>query len=340
MKAVVIPKYGDASLLGVREVPAPSCAPGTLLVDVRAAGVNFADVLSRLGIYKAAPKPPFIPGIEVAGVVEAAGQGVRTLKPGDRVMAFCTFGGYAEKVAAPEAFAFKLPEDMGFPEAAAFPVQYLTAWHAVHQLAHVREGETVLVHAAAGGVGIACLQLLRHVGAKVFATVSSEQKAAVVKEEYPEAVPVLYTREDFAERIRKDSGRGVDVVLDSVGGDTFARSWSLLEPYGRHILFGAAAAVKPGAIARLGALWRLRRMLLVSPLAMIDKNRTLSGFNLYHMASRGDLLREAAARMLELRVQGVVKPRVGLALPLEKAAEAHRRLQDRRTIGKVVLTVG
>ena len=141
-------------------------------------------------------------------------------------------------------------------------------------------------------------------------------------------------------RIRKDSGRGVDVVLDSIGGDAFHKSWGLLEPYGRHVLFGAAAAVKPGAIARLGALWRLRRMLLVSPLAMIDKNRTLSGFNLYHMASRSDLLREAAARMLELRVQGVVKPRVGLALPLEKAAEAHRRLQDRRTVGKVVLTVG
>jgi NADPH:quinone reductase-like Zn-dependent oxidoreductase len=189
-------------------------------------------------------------------------------------------------------------------------------------------------------VGIACLQLLRHAGARVFATVSTEQKAAVVREEDPEAVPVLYTREDFAARIRKETGRGVDVVLDSIGGDTFHRSWNLLEPFGRHILFGAAAAVKPGAIARLGALWRLRRMLLVSPLGMIDRNRTLSGFNLYHMASRSDLLREAAARMLELRVQGVVRPRVGLALPLEKAAEAHRRMQERRTVGKVVLTVG
>lgn len=340
MKAVVVPRYGDPSVLEVRERPEPVPGPGQLKVQVRAAGVNFADVLSRLGIYKAAPRPPFVPGIEVAGVVQEVGPDVTGLKAGDRVMAFCTFGGYAEKVCVPAAFAFPLPADMGFPEAAAFPVQYLTAWHAVHQLAHVRKGETVLVHAAAGGVGIAALQLLRHAEARVFATVGSEAKAAVVREENPGAVPILYTKEDFAQRIRKETGRGVDVVLDSIGGDVFRKSWNLLEPYGRHILFGAAAAVKPGAIARLGALWRLRRMLLVSPLSMLDRNRSLSCFNLYYMASRGELLREAAARMLEMRAQGILKPRVGLALPLEKAAEAHRRMQERRTAGKVVLTVG
>lgn len=340
MKAVVIPRYGDPSVLEVRDLPEPAPAPGLLRVQVRAVGVNFADVLSRLGIYKAAPKPPFVPGLEVAGVVEEVGEGVRTLRAGERVMAFCPFGGYAEKAVVPEDFAFPIPDDMGFPEAAAFPVQYLTAWYALHEAAHVQRGETVLVHAAAGGVGVAALQLLREMGTSVFATVGSEQKAAVVQEENPHAVPILYLKEDFAQRIRRETGAGVDVVLDSVGGEVFRKSWNLLNPYGRHVLFGAASAVKPGAIARLGALWRLRAMWLVSPLAMLDRNRTLSAFNLYYMRSRSGLFREAADRMLDMRARGLLKPRVGLALPLEKAAEAHLRLQERRTVGKVVLTVG
>lgn len=340
MKAVVVPRYGDPSVLEVRDVPEPAVGPGHLRVRVRAVGVNFADVLSRLGIYKAAPRPPFVPGLEVAGVVEEAGEGVRTRKAGDRVMAFCPFGAYAEKAVVPEAFAFPIPDDMGFPEAAAFPVQYLTAWYALHEAGRVRKGETVLVHAAAGGVGIAALQLLRTAGTTVFATVGSAQKAAVVKEENAEAVPILYREEDFARRIRRETGHGVDVVLDSIGGEVFRKSWKLLNPFGRHVLFGAAAAVKPGAIARLGALWRLRGMLLVSPLVMLDRNRTLSAFNLYFMRSQSGLFREAAAQMLEMRAQGLLKPRVGLALPLEKAVEAHGRMQERRTVGKVVLTVG
>jgi NADPH2:quinone reductase len=127
--------------------------------------------------------------------------------------------------------------------------------------------------------------------------------------------------------------------MDSVGGAVFRKSWRLLAPYGRHVLFGAASAVKPGAIARLGVIWRLRHMLAISPLGMIDKNRSLSGFNLYYVANKPDLLREAAGVLMELRAAGALKPRVGLSLPLDKAAEAHRRMQERQTVGKVVLTL-
>ncbi len=340
MKAVIVKKHGDVSVLEMVEREDPSPRAGEILVAVKAAGVNFADVLARLGIYKAAPRPPFVPGIEVAGVVEVVGEGVAGLAAGDRVMAFCTFGGYAERVAVPAAYAFKMPDTMTFAEAAAFPVQYLTAYHGLFQLAHVRRDDVVLVHAAAGGVGIACLQLLKNLGAGVYATVGSAAKAAVVREEYPEARPILYREKDFARVIREETGgRGVDVVMDSVGGTVFRKSWRLLAPYGRHVLFGAASAVRPGAIARLGALWRLRHMLTLSPLGMIDKNRSLSGFNLYYVADRPAVLREAAGVLMELRARGVLKPRVGLSLPLEKAAEAHRRMQERQTVGKVVLTV-
>lgn len=341
MKAIVVKRHGDVDQMELSDIQAPEAKPGELLVAVKTAGVNFADILSRLGIYKAAPKPPFVPGIEVAGTVESVGEGVAGFAPGERVMAFCTFGGYAEKVSVPVAFAMKIPQSMTFNEAAAFPVQYLTAYHGLFQLAHVRKEDAVLVHAAAGGVGIASLQLLNPTGAIVFATVGSEAKAKVVLEECPRARVINYSVIDFAKVIREEMGGcGLSVVMDSIGGETFKKSWDLLAPYGRHILFGASAAVKPGAIAQLGALWRLRKMLLVSPLAMIDRNRTLSAFNLYHLSGRPDIMGEATAALLDLRAKGVVKPRVGLSLPLEKAAEAHRRMQDRQTTGKVVLTVG
>jgi len=187
MKAIVVKKHGDVDQMELREIAAPVPKEGELLVAVKTAGVNFADILSRLGIYKAAPKPPFVPGIEVAGTVEATGEGVTGFVPGDRVMAFCTFGGYAEKVSVPAPFAMKVPRDMTFNEAAAFPVQYLTAYHGLFQLAHVRKEDAVLVHAAAGGVGIASLQLLNPTGARIFATVGSEAKAKVVLEECPNA---------------------------------------------------------------------------------------------------------------------------------------------------------
>ena len=341
MRAMVVKKHGDVDQFELREVPDPVVGGGQLLVAVKAAGINFADVLSRLGIYKAAPKPPFVPGIEVAGTVEALGPGVSGYAVGDRVMSFCTFGGYAEKVAVPAAFATKIPPEMTFNEAAAFPVQYLTAYHGLFQLAHVRDADTVLVHAAAGGVGIACLQLLAPTKARVLATVSSEAKAKIVREECPRAIPINYAAEDFSKAIlRENGGHGIDVVMDSIGGDTFRKSWNLLRPFGRHVLFGAAAAVKPGAIAQLGALWRLRKMLFVFPLAMLDQNRTLSAFNLYHLAERPDVMNEAMEALLALRAKGAIKPRVGLSLPLEKAGEAHRRMQERQTVGKVVLTVG
>ncbi len=339
MRAVLVSKHGDEGVLVLADRETPAAGPGQILVQVKAAGVNFADVLARLGVYKAAPKPPFIPGIEVAGTVLACGQDVSRFKPGARVMAFCPFGGYAEAVAVPEHYAFSIPDDMLFAEAAALPVQYLTAYHGLFNLAHLRAGETVLVHAAAGGVGIAALQLCRHAGAKVVATVGSAAKVPVVEAECPGARVVVTSQEDFERAVREETaGRGADVIMDSLGGRAFRKGWRVLAPAGRHVLFGAAGAVRPGAIYRLAALWRLAPMLFVATLPMISENKSLSGFNLFFLAGRDDLLR-AAAHLLELRAEGKIKPRVSLSLPLEKAAEAHWRMQNRETTGKVVLTV-
>ncbi len=340
MRAIVAVKHGDAAVLQLRDLPDPTPGQGEIRLRVKAAGVNFADVLARLGVYKAAPPPPFIPGIEVAGTVEALNGTDSSFKPGDRVMAFCRFGGYAERVVVPSHLAMLIPPEMSFDEAAAFPVQYLTAYHGLFQLAHVRPSDTVLIHAAAGGVGTACLQLLQPVGARLFATAGSPAKANRIRETAPMARAIVYTEEDFGRVIRTETGgRGVDVVMDSVGGDVFRKSWGLLAPAGRHVLFGAAAAVRPGGLARLGALWRLRNMLAVCPLAMIEKNRTLAAFNLYHLADRTDLMQEASSALLQMYRDGVIQPQIGLRLPLEQAADAHLRMQSRQTTGKVVLTM-
>jgi NADPH:quinone reductase-like Zn-dependent oxidoreductase len=340
MKAVVVSKYGGPEALEVKEFPAPKPGPGKVLVEVRAAGVNFADVLARLGVYKGAPPRPFIPGIEVAGLVEALGEGVAGLTPGDRVFGFCAFGGYAEKAVLGVDALWKMPADMGFPEAAALPVQYLTAWHGLFNLAHLDAGEALLIHAAAGGVGIACLQLAMEKKAKIFATVGSRDKLAVVLKECPEARVIFYREEDFAPIVRRETGgKGIRVVMDSVGGKTFQRGWHLLAPGGRYVLFGAASAVKPGAISKLGALLRLAPMLAVSPLRMVTANRGLFGFNLLFLQEEVLLLRRSFEGILALRTKGVVAPRISLSLPLEKAAEAQARLQDRSTFGKVILTV-
>ncbi|MEJ2421293.1 MAG: zinc-binding dehydrogenase [Acidobacteriota bacterium] len=330
-------KHGPPGVLAPGVFPDRPPAPGEVAVDVAAAGVNFADILARLGLYEAAPPPPFIPGIEAAGTVSAAGEGVSEPAPGRRVMLFCPFGGYATRVVVKADYVFPIPDDMDFVTAAALPVQYLTAWYGLHSLAGVKQGETVLVHAAAGGVGLAALQLCRAAGVRVYASVGHPAKDAAVLEACPEARIVHCREENFGRIIKREEPSGVDVVMDSVGGNTFARGWKILAPAGRYVLFGAASAVRPGRVFRLAALWRLRHMLIVSPLKMIGENRTLSGFNLFHLAGRRDLMEPAVSGLVESWMRGEIKPKVGHVLPLTSAAEAHRLLQARQTIGKVVL---
>jgi NADPH:quinone reductase-like Zn-dependent oxidoreductase len=341
MRAVVIHSFGPPSTLRVEERPEPAPGPGEVRVAVRAIGVNFADVLSRLGVYAAAPDPPFIPGIEVAGEVDATGEGVGRFAVGERVAGFCPFGAYAEKVVVPAPYMMRLAEGIGFEEGAAIPVQYLTAWYGLEQLARVEAGETVLIHAAAGGTGRAAVELAREAGARIVATVGSPEKAEIVRAAAPEARVILYREEELGRALEREPGGGrLDVVMDSVGGKVFRAGWKRLAPGGRYVLFGAAAAVQRGALSRLGALWRLLPMLAVNPLSMITSNRSLLAFNLFFLADRRtELLHSGMERILALREQGAIRPEIGLTLPLERAAEAHERLQGRETHGKVVLTV-
>lgn len=342
MKALVIPRFGGAEVLRIEERPAPRPGPGEVAVAVRAAGVNFADVLCRLGIYAAAPPPPFVPGIEIAGTVESLGDGVTALRPGDRVMGFSRFGGCAEVVVTNPSHLVPIPDGVSFTDAAAFPVCYLTAAWALDELGRIETGETVLIRSAAGGVGRAATELALARGARILATVGSDWKRREVLALAPDALVVADDPRAIADLLAEQlaAGHPLEVVLDGNGGDGFAAAWSALAPGGRYVLYGAASAVGRGPFSRLAAGWRLRRSLLVATLPMISANRSLAAFNLIFLADRPEKLRRHADRLLGDWQAGRIQPKAARVEPLENAVTVHRDLQERRTTGKLVLEVG
>src|SRR5689334_7609851 len=337
MRAVWLTKAGGPEVLTVRETPDPSPGPGEVRIAVRAAGLNFAEVMARQGLYPDAPKLPCVVGYEVAGVVDKLGAEVSGLSAGQRVLALVRFGGHADTVCAPVSRVLPMPEDMSFTEGAALPVNYLTAYHMLFRVANLRPGARVLVHMAAGGVGLAVLQLCRTVPRVTTFGTASAAKHAVLREEGC-THPIDYRTEDYAARVRElTGGEGVDLVLDALGGRDWKRGLRLLRPVGQLIAYGFAnlSAGERRSVRRL--VGQLTGVPLLTPMGMMDRNRTVSGINLGHLWSRGDLLREELAALLDLWRTGAIKPRVDGVYPFEQAAEAHRRISERRNIGKVVL---
>ncbi|HEY8467715.1 MAG TPA: zinc-binding dehydrogenase [Solirubrobacterales bacterium] len=341
MRAVVVTRNGGPEVLRVEERPDPVPGPGELRIEVRAAGVNFADLMARAGTYPDAPPLPAVVGYEVAGVVDSVGEGVEEFAPGDRVLAATRFGGYASLVVVPVGSVVALPESMGFEQGAAVPVNYATAYAAAIHMGGLREGEKILIHAAAGGVGIAAIQLARHVGAEIFGTASASKHEAIRAQGCHH--PIDYHRVDFAEEVmRLTGGEGVDVVLDAIGPTSFRRSYRVLRQGGRLIMFGLAET-QTGPRRDVGALVKgLARMPLATmpwwkSLAMMNENKGVFGLNVLKWWDR-----EGLARLLpplrELLAAGKLEPVVAATFPFEEAAEAHRYLAERRNIGKVVLT--
>jgi NADPH:quinone reductase-like Zn-dependent oxidoreductase len=337
MRAVWITKAGGPEVLDVRQAPDPSPGSGHVRIRVRAAGLNFAEVMARQGLYPDAPKPPCVVGYEVAGVIDAVGPDVDEAAVGRRVLALVRFGGHAELVCAPTAQVVELPETLGFEEAAAIPVNYLTAFHMLFRVANVRTGQRVLVHMAAGGVGIAVLQLCRTVPGLVTFGTASAAKHEVLRAEGC-THPIDHRTEDYVARVLElTGGEGVDVVLDPLGGRDWKRGMRLLRPVGHLIAYGFAnlAAGERRNLTRLAR--QVSGVPLLTPLGLIDHNHSVSGVNLGHLWDRVDLLREELDAIMALWRSGAVKPRIDGVYPFEQAAEAHRRLTQRRNVGKVVL---
>ncbi|MGW0710477.1 synaptic vesicle VAT-1 family membrane protein [Streptomyces sp. NPDC002643] len=338
MRAIWITKTGGPEVLAVRDSPAPRPGPGEVRIQVEAAGLNFADVLARQGLYPSAPKPPSVVGYEVAGVVDEVGAEVSAPLVGQRVAALMRFGGQAETVCAPVGQVIELPDDVTFEEGAALGLNYVTAYHMLFRLSHLRPGQRVLVHGAAGGVGIAVLQLCRTVpGVVTFGTASGAKHDVLRAEGCTH--PIDHRTEDYATRVRDlTGGEGVDLVLDPLGGSDWKRGLRLLRPAGHLVAYGFANATggERRSIVRLAR--NFPKVPWFTPLSLMNRNHTISGIDIGGLWTRPDLLREELQALAALLRQGAIKPRIDSVYPFSRAADAHRRLTERRNIGKVILT--
>ncbi len=337
MRHLIIPRYGPPEVLEVREAPEPRVAPGTVRIRVHAAGINFSDLLARQGLYPDAPKPPCTVGYEVAGAVDAVGDGVTSFRPGDLVVATTKFGGQSELVVAPASAVFPLPPGWTFEQGAAFPVVYLTAHHMLVRVAAAQRGETVLVHAAAGGVGLAVAELGRILGLRVLG-LASAAKHDVLREYGVEPLDGRDPR--WYDAVRAAAPRGVDIVLDAVGGDSWRHGYRLLARAGRMVCYGASALSEGPRRNLLKILWQVLRFPRFGPLALMNDNRSVAGVNLGHLWNDRELVEPQVKALLEYARAGKLTPRVDRAFPLAEAAAAHQYIHERRNVGKVVLTFG
>jgi NADPH:quinone reductase-like Zn-dependent oxidoreductase len=337
MNAAVVTKFGPPGMLKILERPVPEVGEGEVLIHTKAIGMNFSDVFARMGYYPGVPRPPFVPGIELSGVIERAGKGVKAVKRRDRVLAFPKLGAYAEYVCIPATHAIRMPKKMSFEEGAAFGVAALTAYHGLVTLAHIRAEEKLLLHAAAGGVGTAAVQLAKHLGAEVYATASSAEKLEVARNQGANHL-INYRTEDFAEIISLETnGYGVDVILDSVGGRVFRKGWRLLAPMGRYVLYGFAAVSGDRSVKKLRALRELASVPWIYPPSIVSKNVSVSGFNLFFLTHKVEYFGGVLRELFKLYEKKVLKPVIGAKFPFDQIAEAQAFLQSRKSFGKVVV---
>ena len=336
MRGVVLRRHGPPEVLQVGDVPLPEPRDGQVAVRVETVGLNYAEVLSRRGQYGWSPPLPYVLGMEAAGHIEAVGPNVTTRSVGDRVVVGSQFGAYAERIVVPQAGAMPAPEDYSAEELAAFPVNYMTAWVALMEMARLRPTDRVIVTAAAGGVGTAAVQIASHFGCEVLGLAGSDDKLSRVRELGATAT-VNYRDPAFGQRLDEVVGdRGVDVVLETVGGEVYRRCFDALAPFGRVVVVGFAGMnlVKWNPLT----WWRTWRD---APRADIQKLAVASAGVLaahlgYLLADEARLLRVQRDLGEFVRSHGI-RPVVGATFPFDEVAKAHRLMESRRSVGKIVL---
>lgn len=336
MRALTISRHGGPDVLEVRTLEDPIPGAGQVRIRVARAGLNFADVSARVGLYPDAPKPPCVVGYEVSGTVDALGPGVSSPAVGTSVVAFTRFGGQATHALTDARVVFPLPKGMSLDQAAALPVNYVTAHHLLHRVGGLKPGRSLLVHMAAGGVGIAAIQLARAVGGVTLFGTASAAKHAILREAGVQH-PIDYRTQDWAAEVKRlTDGRGVDLILDPLGGADTERGYGCLAPAGHLACFGFANLITGEKRSWPRVLFQLTRMKRFSPLQLMSDNRTVSGVNLGHLFGEVALLGEAMRALFQLFAEGHIAPRVDRVFPLAEGAAAHRFLQERRNVGKVL----
>lgn len=345
MRALVLARHGDARrAFELRELPDPIAAADEVLIDTEFAGVNFADVMARIGIYPDAPPIPCVLGYEVVGRIRALGSDVPQLRPnlrvGQRVVSLTRFGGYASLACAKAIAVMPLSDDADGAEATALATQGVTAWLAAEDCVRLYPGEKVLIHAAAGGVGMMLVQLAKRRGCQVFATAGSDEKLELLREEFGVDHAINYRKQDFRSEVRRITGEQapIDVVFDSVGGSVFHRSKQLLAPAGRLVYFGIAEMAGHSVFSKLRAAWAALQFGVFHPLSLLQQSQAMIGLNVLRVADRHPAkLSRAFSELQHLVKTGEVHAHVGATFPIREVGAAHELLESRQSVGKIVL---
>lgn len=337
MKQIVITKYGGPDVLQIQEKPDPVPSPGEVLIQVKAIGINFADILARKGLYPDAPKAPCVVGYEVSGVIESVGRGVDASKIGDPVFALTRFNGYADRVCVPENVVFPIPESLDFERAAAIPVNYLTAYQLLVVMGALKKGESVLIHNAGGGVGLAALDIALHLGARTIGTASAGKHSFLKERGLKD--PIDYRNHDFLARVLDlTNGRGVELVIDPIGGKNWKKSYQALRSTGRLGMFGISTVTESTA----GKAIQFAKLLLhtpwYNPLRLMNANKAVFGVNLGHMWRESEKISAWMHEIVRGVEEGWIRPHVDRAFPFDQAGQAHAYIEARKNIGKIVLT--
>jgi NADPH:quinone reductase-like Zn-dependent oxidoreductase len=336
MRAIVTTANGDVRVMKVEERPDPKPAEGQVVIRVKAAGLNFADILARQGLYPDGPPKPCVMGYEVAGVVESVGGGVDQSLAGKSVIAMTRFKGQAELVAVPATQIFEKPDNLSFEQAAALPTNYLTAWALLVTMGGLQKEEAVLIHNAGGGVGLAALEIARHIGAKTFGTASASKHEFLKQHGLNHAID--YRTQDWLPVLLElTNGRGVELVIDPLGGDSWKKSYRALRSTGRMGVFGLSAASASGIRGKLRVLKAVVKMPRYNPLGLMNRNKGVFGLNLGHMWGEGEKVAMWTAALMRGVAEGWIQPHVDHAFRFEEIADAHGQLEGRKNIGKVVL---
>lgn len=336
MRQVVTTKNGDVEVLEVQEKPDPAPGKGQVVIQVKAAGLNFADILARQGLYPDGPKKPCVMGYEVAGVVEAVGEGASAALLGKAVVAMTRFGGQSDKVIVSAQQLFEKPQSLSFEQGAAIPVNYLTAWALMYVMGSLHAGESVLIHNAGGGVGLAAIDIAKKIGAVSYGTASPGKHEFLRQRGLNHAID--YRNQDWLPALKElTNGRGVDLILDPIGGQHWKKSYAALRHTGRLGMFGVSAASANGLKGKVKLLKAALQMPRFHPLGLLNKNRGVFGLNMGHMWHEPEKVANWMKVILDGVSEGWVQPHVDKAFEFSKAAEAHSYMEGRKNIGKVVL---
>lgn len=336
MRAIITTANGDVRVMKVEQRADPTPAPGEVLVRVKAAGLNFADILARQGLYPDGPPKPCVMGYEVSGVIESVGEGVDSARIGQAVIAMTRFKGQAELVAVPEMQVFEKPANLSGEAAAAIPVNYLTAWALLVAMGGLQKGESVLIHNAGGGVGLAALDIAKHIGARTFGTASPSKHPFLKERGLDHAID--YRNQDWLPTLMElTNGRGVELVIDPLGGKNWEKSYRALRATGRMGMFGMSVASASGVRGKLRALKAIAQMPRFNPIKLINHNRGVFGLNLGHMWGEGEKVADWTREIMRGVEEGWVRPHVDRAFPFAQIADAHRYMEERKNTGKVVL---